>query len=61
MASKHLTPRLLRLELEKLQARPEILIYHMKAPFAAQIQSELEHELAGFTYRLLREHDALIF
>ncbi|WP_428559976.1 MAG: MBL fold metallo-hydrolase [Solidesulfovibrio sp. DCME] len=59
MASRHLTPKLLRRELEKLQTRPEILIYHMKAPFAAQIQDELEHELAGFTYRLLREHDRI--
>lgn len=57
--SKHLTPRLLRSELNKLRARPGIFIYHMKAPFAAQIEHELEHELAGYTYRLLREHDVI--
>lgn len=58
--SRHLTPRLLRTELEKLSARPEILIYHMKAPFAAQISQELERELAGRDYRLLRENDVII-
>ena len=58
-ASKHLTPRLVRTELDKLRARPEILIYHMKAPFAVQIERELEQELAGYTYRLLREHDCI--
>ncbi len=59
MASKHLTPHLLRLELQKLRARPEVCIYHMKAPFTAQIQHELEQELAGLSYRLLREHDVI--
>ena len=58
-ASKHLTPRLLREELNKLRARPDIFIYHMKAPFAVQIERELERELAGYTYRLLREHDVI--
>jgi ribonuclease BN (tRNA processing enzyme) len=58
-ASKHLTPRLLRAELDKLRARPEIFIYHMKAPFAAVIADELAHELAGYSYRLLREHDCI--
>lgn len=57
--SKHLTPRLLRAELNKLRARPDIFIYHMKAPFAVQIERELERELAGYTYRLLREHDVI--
>jgi ribonuclease BN (tRNA processing enzyme) len=59
MASRHLTPKLLRAELAKLKAQPEILIYHMKAPFAAQIQQELEQELAGRPYRLLRENDVI--
>jgi ribonuclease BN (tRNA processing enzyme) len=57
--SRHLTPRMLHTELDKLAARPEILIYHMKAPFAAQIQQELEIELAGRAYRLLRENDVI--
>ena len=56
--SKHLTPRLLRAELAKLRAKPEILIYHMKAPFADQIQQELACELAGHSYRLLREKES---
>jgi cAMP phosphodiesterase len=58
-ASRHLTPKLLHAELDKLAARPEILIYHMKAPFAAQIRQELETELAGRAYRLLRENDVI--
>ncbi|EFL50766.1 conserved hypothetical protein [Solidesulfovibrio fructosivorans JJ]] len=58
-ASKHLTPRLLRAELRKLRASPEIHIYHMKAPFAARIEDELERELAGHSYHLLREHDCI--
>lgn len=58
-ASKHLTPRLLRAELAKLRAKPEIHIYHMKAPFAVQIQKELRTELAGHIYHLLREHESI--
>ncbi|MFU2208099.1 MBL fold metallo-hydrolase [Solidesulfovibrio sp. C21] len=58
-ASKHLTPRLLHAELAKLHANPEVHIYHMKAPFAAQIEDELERELAGHSYHLLREHDCI--
>ena len=58
-ASKHLTPKLLRAELDKLRARPDIFIYHLKAPFAAVIVDELAHELAGYNYRLLREHDCI--
>ncbi len=61
IVSKHLTPKLLRAELDKLQAKPEIFIYHLKAPFALQIQKELESELAGYRYRLLREKDSLVF
>ncbi len=59
-ASKHLTPKLLRNELARLRAKPEIHIYHMKAPFAAQIQEELRTELAGHTYHLLREHESIV-
>ena len=57
--SKHLTPKLLRAELAKLRSKPDIHIYHMKAPFAPQIQEELRHELADHTYRLLREKECL--
>lgn len=59
IASKHLTPKMLRAELSKLKSRPEIHIYHMKAPFAAQIEQELERELVGHSYHLLREHDCI--
>ena len=58
-ASKHLTPKLLRAELDKLRARPDIFIYHLKAPFAAVIVDELARELADYHYRLLREHDCI--
>ena len=57
--SKHLTPKTLRAELGKLRAKPEICIYHMKAPFAAQIAEELRVELAGYSYRLLHEHETI--
>jgi len=58
--SKHLTPKLLRAELDKLRAKPEILIYHMKAPFAVQIQKELGVALANLSYHLLQEHESII-
>lgn len=61
MVSKHLTPRLLRQELDTLQTRPNIYIYHMKAPFAAAIQEELATELAAHHYHLLREYEAFTF
>ncbi len=59
--SKHLTPRLLRKELEKLRCRPKIYIYHMKSPFSEQIQEELLRELAGYSYHLLREKESFDF
>jgi ribonuclease BN (tRNA processing enzyme) len=59
MASKHLTPKLLRAELAKLRSKPELFIYHMKAPFAVQIQEQLQDELAGYAYHLLREHESI--
>lgn len=59
--SKHLTPKLLRAELAKLRANPEIYIYHMKAPFYTTIEAELRRELAGHTYHLLRQKDHLVF
>ncbi len=58
MASKHLTPKLLRRELDKLRAKPNIYIYHMKAPFAVQIQDELHDALADRSYHLLRDHES---
>ncbi len=59
--SKHLTPKLLRAELDKLRAKPKIYIYHMKAPFSAQIQEELLKELGGYSYHLLREKESFTF
>lgn len=59
--SRHLTPRLLRAELERLDVRPKIHIYHMKSPFSAQIQEELQRDLAGYTYHLLREKESFYF
>ena len=61
MASKHLTPKLLRRELEQLPYRPRIYISHMKSPFSEQIQRELQQALAGYSYSLLREEDSLVF
>ncbi|MHC1711634.1 MAG: MBL fold metallo-hydrolase [Solidesulfovibrio sp.] len=60
-ASKHMTPKLLRHELGKLRVTPKIFIYHMKAPFAVQIQEELSSALAGHSYHLLREHESFTF
>lgn len=59
--SKHLTPRMLRAELAKLRATPELYIYHMKAPFYATIEKELREELTEYTYHLLRQKDHLVF
>ncbi len=59
--SKHLTPRLLRQELDKLHCKPKIYIYHMKAPFSEQIQEELLKELSGYSYHLLREKESFDF
>jgi len=59
--SKHLTPRLLRRELEKLPYRPKIFIYHMKAPFSEQIQEELHLALDGYSFHLLREEETFEF
>lgn len=59
--SKHLTPRLLRAELERLHVRPKIHIYHMKSPFSAQIQEELQRDLAGYTYHLMSEKETFHF
>lgn len=58
-ASRHLTPKLLRTELAKLQAKPRVFIYHMKAPFAPKIEEELRQELSGHAYQLLRENECL--
>lgn len=59
--SKHLTPELLRRELEKLPYKPKVFIYHMKSPFSEQIQAELLQALDGFSYHLMREEEHFEF
>lgn len=59
--SKHLTPKLLRRELERLPYRPKVYIYHMKAPFSEQIQEELHLAMEGYSYHLLREGETFDF
>jgi ribonuclease BN (tRNA processing enzyme) len=59
--SRHLTPRMLRRELERLPYRPKVYIYHMKAPFSEQIQEELHLAMDGYSYHLLREDEEFEF
>lgn len=59
--SKHLTPRLLRRELDKLKASPKIYISHMKSPFSTMIQEQLQEQLVGYSYHLLRDGEDLVF
>jgi cAMP phosphodiesterase len=61
LRSKHLTPGLLRQDLEKLPYRPKVFIYHMKAPFTPRIQEELHSALDGYHYHFLREGEVLKF
>jgi cAMP phosphodiesterase len=59
--SKHLTPKLLREELECLPYRPKVFIYHMKAPFSEKIQEELRLAMEGYSYHLMREGESFDF
>ena len=59
--SRHMTPKLLRKKLDKLKIKPKLYITHIKAVFAARIQEQLQTELAGYTYHLLRKGDLLDF
>ena len=61
MVSKHLTPKLLQQELNKLPYKPKVFIYHMKSPFSEQIQEELQEALDGYSYHLLRESEIFDF
>ncbi|MBI4805573.1 MAG: 3',5'-cyclic-nucleotide phosphodiesterase [Desulfovibrio sp.] len=61
LVSKHLTPRLLRQELEHLPYRPKLYIYHMKSPFSEQIQEELHLAMDGYSYHLMREEESFDF
>ncbi|MCB1037499.1 MAG: 3',5'-cyclic-nucleotide phosphodiesterase, partial [Acidobacteria bacterium] len=40
--SKHLTPRTLASELEKLRARVPVILHHLKPPCVEQIRREVE-------------------
>jgi len=61
VVSKHMTPSMLRTELERLPYRPNVFIYHMKSPFSVQIQEELHTALEGYTYHFLREGEVFDF
>lgn len=65
LLSRHLTPRLLRAELDKLHAqpdmRPKIFISHMKSTFSTEIQEQLHQALDGYTYHLLRDGEEIVF
>jgi ribonuclease BN (tRNA processing enzyme) len=59
--SRHLTPKLLRRELAKLNAKPTVYVTHMKATFVGKIISELRDELMGYRYHILRQGEVLHF
>ncbi|WP_045219255.1 3',5'-cyclic-nucleotide phosphodiesterase [Desulfonatronum thioautotrophicum] len=61
LLSKHLTPKLLRAELDKLHARPKIYISHMKSTFSTEIQEQLHQALDGYMFHLLRDGEDIIF
>lgn len=61
LLSRHLTPKLLRRELEKLSVRPKIYISHMKSTFSSAIQEQLHQDLDGYTYHLLRDGEEIRF
>ena len=61
LLSKHLTPKLLRAELDKLRHQPKIFISHMKSTFSTQIQEQLHQALDGYTYHLLRDGEEILF
>jgi ribonuclease BN (tRNA processing enzyme) len=57
--SKHLTPRLLRAELDKLDAAPRILVTHLKATAFGRIVDELQRELKGRDMHVLRQGEVI--
>lgn len=59
--SDHLTPRLLREMIEKLDTVPKLFITHIKATYASKVQEELQQELAGLSYHLPRKGDSFEF
>ncbi len=61
LLSKHLTPKLLRAELNKLHAQPKLYISHMKSTFSSEIQEQLIQALDGYNYHLLRDGEAIHF
>lgn len=61
LLSKHLTPRLLRNELDKLNTRPKVYISHIKSPFSTKIQEQLQQALEDYPYHLLRDGEDIDF
>ncbi len=59
--SDHLTPRLLRRMLERLDRVPRLFITHIKAAYATQVQEQLQCELADYAYHLPRKGDSYVF
>ncbi|MBU1001893.1 MAG: 3',5'-cyclic-nucleotide phosphodiesterase [Proteobacteria bacterium] len=55
LTSDHLTPRLLRQKIERLDEKPVLYVTHLKALYTRQIQEELQRELAGYQYHLPRK------
>lgn len=61
IASDHLTPRLLRKQLERLDRVPRLYVTHVKALYAQAVQEQLQCELADTFYTLPRKGDVLTF
>lgn len=61
LASKHLTPRMLRREVARSGLRAKLYITHLKSSFAERILKELATELAGLDYHVLRDGDVFEF
>lgn len=59
--SDHLTPRLLRKMLERLDRVPKLFITHIKAMYASTVQEQMQCELADYQYHLPRKGDSYIF
>lgn len=57
--SKHLTPKLLKEELAKLDTRPTVYVTHMKATYVGLIIQELTRELPDHDIRILRQDEII--
>lgn len=61
VASKHLTPRLLRKTLNQLNFKPKVYVSHLKFNYIETILAELAEELAEYDYLPLKEGDIFHF